>query len=355
MTVSVILKGMIDKQGFQPIQIRVADGKARSFIPTGLKVLPKDFANGKVKPSCPTHKLYNDIITRKIYLLQAEIAEGKFRTEKKETSLYKFIDESMPQWTRRKAPETIRQHHSEINKLRRFRSSVNLSQVSAAWLNDYTEHLYSIGNTTNTVHKSLKFLKMAILKAHREKLIPDNPFGIFEGPKYKDPKRIFLTPDQVRAVDKFCQDKKCPQELRFIGTWFVVACYTGLRFSDLAKFSKKNIHSGRLIIYTQKTGQPISQPLDKTILKLFDRVNYKPMAVTNYHANRLLHAITDALEMERFSFHTARHTFATMALSAGTRIEVVGKMLGHSNLRTTAIYAKLIDPVIDEEFKKFRK
>lgn len=109
------------------------------------------------------------------------------------------------------------------------------------------------------------------------------------------------------------------------------------------------------MLYTQKTREVISLPLDLELKRLFERVNYKPITVTNTHANRVLKIVAELAGIkEHVSFHISRHTFGTLAMDSDIRIEVVGKMLGHTNLKTTAIYAKLTNKVIDAEIKKMR-
>lgn len=352
MRVTAILKGPADSNGQKQIHIRINDGRKRSFKATGIRVLPNQFKGRVVNH--PDAKAYNDVIMGIIVRVQSEIIHGTYNRHKANPNLYEYIQECMRQWDKTKASETLRQHLSETNKLKGFAPSVKLGEITSSWLYKYQAHCFEIGNTENTVWKSFKFLRLIIKKAHREKLIADDPFQIFKMPRYRDPKRIYLSKEQVTAIDEVCQDAR--DEIMFIGTWFVVGCFTGMRFGDMAAFRKKdNIKNGRLVLYTQKTREVISLPLDLELKRLFERVNYKPITVTNTHANRVLKIVAELAGIkEHVSFHISRHTFGTLAMDSDIRIEVVGKMLGHTNLKTTAIYAKLTNKVIDAEIKKMR-
>lgn len=193
---------------------------------------------------------------------------------------------------------------------------------------------------------------MFIKKAHNEKLIDEYPFAIFKMPRYKDPEKTFLTKEQVESIDKFIQGK-IPNEYKIAGAWFVISCYTGLRFGDQQAFNKKNIRNGRLIIYTSKTGQPVSIPMNDKLKTLFELVNYQPIPYSNVHYNRIMKAIAAECEIEsNVSVHTARHTFGTLCASQGISQEVTAKLMGHSSIKTTAIYYQLTSDRLDSEFEK---
>src|SRR4030095_11708059 len=292
MKVSATLKGTPDSFGRRPIYIRIADGKKRTFKKTNLVVAPGDFAKGKIKSSHPKYKEYNNMIKAKI--LDAEYGIIKPGDKLPAVSFFIFCTEFISKVENRRSDETFRQYDSEIRKIKRFKESIMLSQINAEWLTAYSSYCYSLGNKANTVWKSFKFLKMIMKRALKEKKITEDPFLFFDMPKYTDPQKTFLSRDQVDKLDRYSQSNKCPDELRFITNWFLIACWTGLRYSDCRNFDKKQIKSGRLIVHTQKTNEPVSFPFDERLKKLFQRIDYRPLNLTNEYCNRMLKVICDA-------------------------------------------------------------
>jgi integrase len=166
--------------------------------------------------------------------------------------------------------------------------------------------------------------------------------------------KAYLLPDEIKKIDKFVSDKKCPEELKFVGTWFLIACHTGLRLSDIKAFDKKkNIHAGRLVVKTVKTGEIVGMAVTPKIKAHFEKINYKPLHYTGEAYNRLLKLISIGAGIDKkITSHTARHTAAMSFANAGISQEVTAKILGHSDMRSTKTYYKITNQRIDMEMKK---
>jgi integrase/recombinase XerD len=173
-------------------------------------------------------------------------------------------------------------------------------------------------------------------------------------PKYTDPNKTYLLPDEIKAIDKFCLQKNCPAELLFVGTWFLIGCHTGLRLSDQRAFDKKkNIHAGRLVVKTSKTGELVGLPISDKVRKYFERIGYKHMHYTGEQYNRLLKLVAMGSGIDKnVTTHTGRYSFAMILANKGISQEVTSNLLGHRSLRTTSIYYKISNTRIDQELKK---
>jgi integrase/recombinase XerD len=348
MTISATLKGRYNRFNMRTIYIRVADGDKRKFTPTKLKIEDKhwDFGKSQVKPTHANYKAFNAAIKTKI----SEIESGKLLIT---TEYFEgYYKKCLKEWDRSKTYDTLRSLRSRLEKFAAFAGNIKLDDVTPTLLKKYVDHCYSLGNNGNTVWSCLKCVRVVIRKAHKEKMISDYPFDMFEMPKYRNPIKSFLTKEQVDTIDKFCFNTE-HKELIFPATWFVISCYTGLRFGDMTKFDKKKIKNGRLIIYTAKTGQPVSIKMNEKLQSLFELVKYQPIPYTNTHYNRYLKAIGVACDIgEKLSAHVARHTFGTLGASAGISQEVTAKLMGHSSIKTTAIYYQLTADRLDSEVEK---
>lgn len=357
MKVTAALKGLIDTNGHQPIQIRIFHNGKYSHKPTHIKVEPKQFEDGRVKPSHPKAKEYNRIIETLIIQYQAQTITATSAPKKKSrTYLFDYIDVTIKQLEHVRRPGTVRVYLSQLEKLKAFTPNALLSQIDSAFLYSYQSHLIKLGNSKNTIWSSFKFLRTIINKAVSDDLLDKSPFKKFPMPKYEETNKNYLSKEEVKAIDKFCLDKHCPKELVFAGTWFLIACNTGLRLGDLRAFNKqKNIHSGRLVVKTSKTGDIIGLPISEKLKGYFERIKYEPLNMSGEQYNRLLKLVAMGSGIvKKVSSHTARHTAAMTWANNGIEREVIAEMLGHSDLRSTKTYAKISNKRIDNELKKVK-
>lgn len=355
MKVTAILKGKIDQNGHQSIQIRIADGKKRTYKPTHIKIEPKLFDNGRVKPQHPKAKEHNNKISTLILQYQAQ---ALYEPEKKRPKihLFDYVEQTVNQWDKIRKFGTIRVYWSQVEKLKAFTPNLLLSQVDSNFLYAYQSHLIKLGNSKNTVWSSFKFLRTILNKAVKDELIDKSPFNKFPMPKYEEKAKDYLSLDEIRKIDKFCLDKNCPPDLVFTGTWFLIACHTGLRLADLKAFDKKkNIHSSRLVVHTSKTGDIIGLPIMPKLRTYFERIKYQPLNMSGENYNRLLKLIAMGAGIDKkVTSHTARHTAAMTLANAGISQEVTAKVLGHADMRSTKTYYKITNQRIDMELKKLK-
>jgi len=202
----------------------------------------------------------------------------------------------------------------------------------------------------NTITHTLYILKFVLNQAVKNKYIPSNPLKGVKGRVYQSDRR-FLTFKEVaklRVTD--CLEN--PE----IKDAFLFSCYTGLRLSDIERLTRGDIRDGSIRIIQKKTKDLVTIPLNPDALillegrpdtgRLFNLPNRTVMS-------KVVRYWTKSAGVEDVTFHCARHTFATLALNANMRLEVVSSVLGHSDLKTTKIYAKLLDAAKKEDMKKF--
>lgn len=355
MKVTAILKGMIDANGHQPVQIRISHEGRRTFKPTGIKLAPDLFKDGKVDKKHPKAGEWNKLIETKIIQYQAQALEG-FRKKKAKIDFYDYVEQTTKNLSRESG--TLRQYGSQVTKLKEFRPSFYLSDVDHKFLDDYKAFLKKEkGNEGNTVWSSFKFLRTFIRKAWKAGMIESYPFDNYEFPPYKDPPKVWLTEEDLKAFDKTVRGKNLSPNLYEAGCWFLIACDTGIRMADIENFDKKkNIVGGRVVFKTEKTGEMVGLPIDNHLKKLFERVHYKKLSMHRNTYNELIKIVAAAAGIDKhISSHTARHTAAMTLANKGVSQEVVAKILGQKDLRSTAVYYKITNQRIDLELKKRRK
>lgn len=207
------------------------------------------------------------------------------------------------------------------------------------------------------VYKEALFARImvALNKAERDGIIVKNPGKDIDRklkPHAEQKSRCYLTLDEIQKIidTEYKPDNN-------IKPAFLFCCFSGLRYSDVQKLTWGEITvspEGYAQIETnmQKTGKDITIPLSDNALKWLpertdqpsaSRIFYKlPDQVTNADV-RLRTIIKKAAITKHVTFHVARHTFATLTLTYGADLYTVSKLLGHSNIRTTQIYAKIVD------------
>jgi integrase len=188
-----------------------------------------------------------------------------------------------------------------------------------------------------------------------------NPF-INYAIKFKKTEREILSKNELIVIENSSFNRTC---LSITKDMFIFSCYTGLSYIDIKQLKKRHIvkgNDGGFWIKTMraKTNTPLKIPiLNKASSILEKYVNHQKLSqnnsflplYSNQKTNQYLKDIANELEIQKnLTFHVARHTFATLiTLSNGVPIETVSKLLGHTKLTTTQIYARVLDDKISKD------
>ena len=240
------------------------------------------------------------------------------------------------------------------------RKDLRLAEVTPFVIHDFEVYLKTvIGQNANTATKTLKTFKSVILFGIRNGLTTNNPFANIRF-HLKPVDRGYLEDDEInRIMNKEIENER----LSLIRDLFVFSCFTGLAYIDLANLKAENIVTLNGVEWIKgrrvKTGTFINVVLmdipKRIILKYADdkrRGDRLFPIISNQKMNAYLKEIAAICNINKnLTCHIARHTFATMALSKGVPIESVSKMLGHTNIRTTEIYAKVTDKKIEHDME----
>lgn len=201
------------------------------------------------------------------------------------------------------------------------------------------------------------FLRTALNAAVRAQVIVENPINrLTQADKIKTPEsqRVYLTIDEVKMMIA----TPCQKEI--IRRAFLFACYCGMRLSDVSSLRWKNLskdgNQWRAGIVMHKTSAPLYLPLSNQALKWMperdDSTDDDLVFAMLPRESSILLVIKkwakDAGIVKNVNFHTSRHTFATMLLTLGADIYAVSKLLGHTNVKTTQIYAKIVNKKKDD-------
>ena len=221
-----------------------------------------------------------------------------------------------------------------------------------------------IGN--NAVMKHIQRLRKMITLAYHLEWIDRDPFVKFK-PKLEKRERDFLTEIELKSIENLTTSI---ERLSVVKDLFVFSCYTGISYSDIMKLSNISIMTGIdgnlwIMAKRNKTKTPFKIPILPTVELLIEKYKNHPRtqftkglmpSISNQKLNSYLKEIADLCKIKKnLTFHMARHTFATtVTLSNGVPIETVSKLLGHTKIATTQIYAKVIERKVSDDMQKLK-
>jgi site-specific recombinase XerD len=243
----------------------------------------------------------------------------------------------------------------------------NLDSINYKFINEFDIYLKTkYKNSVNTAWCYHKHMKKVLNIAVAMDYLSTNPYLKFQV-KTEEPKREYLTQQELTKILK---KKISIERLNIVRDIFLFASYTGLSYADISKLGEQHIRTGSdgeewIIIDRTKNGSRCRVPLlsiAKEILKKYK--NYPLNAPkglllpvnTNQKMNAYLKEIADICGIDKnLTMHVARHTFATtITLTNGVPIETISKILGHRSLKTTQIYARILDTKISEDMKMLK-
>lgn len=197
-----------------------------------------------------------------------------------------------------------------------------------------------------------------IREAVSDGIITANPFAGYE-PKRPVPRQKYLTGEELERIMNTPLPK---QKLYHVRDLFLFSCYTGIPYGDMCRLTKEDLEvaeDGELWIRTSRKKTKVAYEVPLLDVPLYILEKYRNIALegqllpmyTNSELNSQLKKIAELCGIERrLVFHAGRHTYATeITLSQGVPLETVSKMLGHSRISTTQIYAKVTDEKIDAD------
>ena len=241
---------------------------------------------------------------------------------------------------------------------------MSLKELNPVVVQDYKNFLMTdVNMCNNTAVKTMKTFRTVILYGIKLGVIHKDPFvGVHFHMEKVD--RGFLTDEEISAI----MTKKFDlQRLELVRDLFIFSCFTGLAYIDVKALTPDKIvrlaNVDWIMSTRVKTVTPINVVLSEGAKRIIEKYKDAPKKkghvfpiLSNQKMNQYLKEIATACGIDKeLTFHMARHTFATLTLSKGVPIESVSRMLGHTNIRTTQVYAKRTNKKIEHDMAKFFK
>lgn len=356
----------LDKLGAVEIEVYI-DRYHRKYISTGVKCYPHEWANGMVQYN-PNSQAYNEKIIGKLREVQKKFAQAKYmmggrispamllealtprneRTDKNGS----FIDFMLRTLQARTdiQEQTKNRHRVVIDALLRFGGIRKFADLTPQRVMAFDEFLRHEKDRMQTTLKNYhKVVAGYTKKAKFDSLIDDDPYDHVHIERGKSKERRPLTEDEVLIIREWMPTSRQLEKARDL---FIFSCYTGLAYADAQSFvfsEHTTIIDGKYYIDGAriKTGERYLTPILAPALDILKKWDYRLPIMSNVRMNYSLHEIEALLGINKpLTSHVARHTFATLTLSKSVPIAVVQRLLGHSDIKTTQIYAKVMPKTV---------
>lgn len=356
-----------------PVQFEVYFSRtSRVYFSPGVSVEKKywDNRSKEIKPEHPDHMLLNskiDAMRQKLLSIATEyvkrdvlLTADMLKVEMDKTPSSNIFNDYFAmqiEYDRRSVKDsTYRRIKSVLKNFNEFRQ-VSFSECDTQMIREYHNHLLKSMQQTSTPknHKTLsKYLKRAL----QDGLIKQNPYINFRIPAYAQ-RRVFLTADELETI----RAKEISIErINVVRHLFLFMCNTGLEYIDLMKLTAEDITeiNGKKYIVKSRMkveGEMQAIPLFPEALEIIDRYSSGTGFIFPRRSNQRLNSYLTELAAicgitKPLSTIVARHTFATLMLTKGMPLESVSHIMGHSNTKTTRIYAKMIVSKIENDLRR---
>ncbi len=383
-------KSKIDKNGFAPIWIRVTVDGRRVECSTSRRIKPVDWnANvGLPNPGCSEAavlseylllkkaeitKHYNILLSTK-ERITAEDVKNSYKGIRQKVVMFLEVFKQFNQiMAERKDASDITQSrlskfpvlYRDVEKFIRLKyrmSDLPIQDLKVSFVNEFYHHLRTANNLIqNTAMKKIKDLRQILDYGVMLEYIPSNPFNFFKL-KFVKTSRTKLTSQEVELM---ASKEICIPRLSEVRDCYLFVVYTGYSYKQLFELTPQNVQmwiDGRKWIIKDRSKKNTKEnvPLIPEAERILEKYKNHPYCLaenkllpvnTNQNYNAFLKEVAVICGIEKnLTTHTARHTFATTTtLENGVPLETVSKMLGHTDIRTTQIYADVTDTKISED------
>ena len=371
-------KKQLNKQGTALVQVEALLNQRKVYFRTNLYLKPEHWnsRNAQVDNHPQAHDLNSMLFEFVLHLQAIELSLWKrgipvtLSLLKDAIKKDKPVNVTFPVFAKIYVQESDRKRSTKenlmttITVLQEFRPGIDFKDITYTFLRDFEVHLKEKGNSVNTIAKHLRQLRTLVNEAINQGYIPSDAYP-FRKYKIKQEKgrKEFLTPDELKRLENLDVDKK----LRHVLDAFLFCCYTGLRYSDFCQLTPENIIrvNGKRWLYFKsvKTDVEIRLPLHLlfegkalAVLERYDIVTDFAKIGPNSEANKYLAQLAAFARIRKhITYHTARHTCATLLVHQGVPITTVQKLLGHTSVRTTEVYSEVLSNTIIRDLKAVKR
>lgn len=365
-------KKCLNKKGMALVQVEAYLGRKKKYFSTKVYLKPEQWDNKKlIVKNHPNADALNRLIYEFVATIEKkelelwqqgkrislELLKNALTTQENNSSFISFFRQEVMNSSLKDS--TKRNHLSTLMLLQEFKKNITFSDLTFELISSFEYFLQLKGYHTNTIAKHMKHLKRHVNIAINKEYIEIQKYAFR---KYKiktiENKHTHLVPEELERLENLILSGRYVKLQKSLDA-FLFCCYAGMRYSDFINLSSENfvdINQETWLIYKSvKTGTEVRLPLyllfsGKGIAilnKYRDNLEDFFHLRDNSNVNKDLIIITRLAGLsKRISFHTARHTNATLLIYNGINITTVQKLLGHKSVKTTQVYTNVMDMTI---------
>ena len=373
-------KKCLNKKGMALVQVEAYLGRKKKYFSTKVYLKPEQWDNKKlIVKNHPNADALNRLIYEFVATIEKkelelwqqgkrislELLKNALTTQENNSSFISFSRQEVMNSSLKDS--TKRNHLSTLMLLQEFKKNITFSDLTFELISSFEYFLQLKGYHTNTIAKHMKHLKRHVNIAINKEYIEIQKYAFR---KYKiktiENKHTHLVPEELERLENLILSGRYVKLQKSLDA-FLVCCYAGMRYSDFINLSSENfvdINQETWLIYKSvKTGTEVRLPLyllfsGKGIAilnKYRDNLEDFFHLRDNSNVNKDLIIITRLAGLsKRISFHTARHTNATLLIYNGINITTVQKLLGHKSVKTTQVYTNVMDMTIIHDLGKMK-
>lgn len=373
-------KKCLNKKGMALVQVEAYLGRKKKFFSTKVYLKPEQWDNKKlIVKNHPNADALNRLIYEFVATIEKkelelwqqgkrislELLKNALTTQENNSSFISFSRQEVMNSSLKDS--TKRNHLSTLMLLQEFKKNITFSDLTFELISSFEYFLQLKGYHTNTIAKHMKHLKRHVNIAINKEYIEIQKYAFR---KYKiktiENKHTHLVPEELERLENLILSGRYVKLQKSLDA-FLFCCYAGMRYSDFINLSSENfvdINQETWLIYKSvKTGTEVRLPLyllfsGKGIAilnKYRDNLEDFFHLRDNSNVNKDLIIITRLAGLsKRISFHTARHTNATLLIYNGINITTVQKLLGHKSVKTTQVYTNVMDMTIIHDLEKMK-
>ena len=372
-------KKRLNKRGMALVQVEAYLNRKKMYFSTKIYLKPEQWdAKRKMVKNHPNANVLNRMLYENIAAIeQTELGlwqQGKSISldllknsiDKPLSNGRSFLTFFKEEIANSSLKESTRQNHlSTLELHQEFKKEVLFTDLTFEFVSSFDNYLQSKGYHLNTIAKHMKHLKRYINVAINKEYMDIQKYAFR---KYKiksiEGSHTHLAPEELHKFENLQLTGRYTR-LQKTKDAFLFCCYAGLRYSDFTNLTSANIvefHQETWIIYKSvKTGMEVRLPLYllfegkgiQILQRYKDDFNSFFKLKDNSNINKELNILAGLAKIDkRVSFHTARHTNATLLLYNGANITTVQKLLGHKSVKTTQVYANIMDITVVRDLEK---
>lgn len=371
-------KKQAGKDGEGILEIRITHARKSYYISTGIHVRAREWKVGRI-----VNRPDSDILNKRLVTIYEKVSSEAdlcikngipLSTEIIKQRVWGVKDELSDEplflkWVETQigmlnvSPGTRKQYKTVLTRLTEFGQITRWYDITAENISNFDAWLHQRKKKSGeaiidaAVYKYHRCLKALLNRAVTFGKIERNPYERLRGQIKRGEKENveYLTESEMKAIEDL--DVSGDDTMEISKDIFIFQMYTGLSYSDAQNFDfgqykevdGKWINTGERI----KTGVPYVSSLLPPAMNILQKYDYRIPQIENHIYNRALKSIGIMAKISTpLHSHLARHTFATWMLRNGAKIENVSRMLGHTNIRQTQRYAKVLAESVHEEFDK---